>query len=220
MPIVRAMYLGWPGASEAYRFDGQYMLGDDLLVAPVTKPGAIAGKRVWFPPGRWIDVFTGAVHSGGAETLRVPLGRMPVFARAGAIVPRQVEPRVHGGQANPIALDVYAGANGSFDLYEDAGDGFGYQDGEFARTRFVWRGGRGALAIHGERGSFPDMRPQRRYVVRFIGVKRPREVTLTAAGRTRELHGWSYDPGTGRLQVATGPVGAQAGAAVRLVYSR
>ena len=48
----------------------------------------------------------------------------------------------------------------------------------------------------------------------------PREVTLTAAGRTRELHGWSYDPGTGRLQVATGPVGAQAGAAVRLVYSR
>ena len=90
LPLARAMYLRWPRGGDAYRFDRQYMLGDQLLVAPVAKPGDPARKRVWFPPGDWVDVFTGEVHSGPrVETLSVPLDRMPLFARAGSIVPRQ-----------------------------------------------------------------------------------------------------------------------------------
>ena len=108
LPIARPMYLDWPRAARAYRFDGQYMLGDELLVAPVTEPGPRATKRVWFPPGRWVDVFTGEAHAGGrSERLRVPLDRMPVFARTGAIVPRQPEPegsRRSGGSAGDRRL--------------------------------------------------------------------------------------------------------------------
>ena len=220
LPIVRAMYLRWPGASEAYRFDGQYMLGDELLVAPVTKPGATATKRVWFPPGRWVDVFTGEEHRGGrSERLRVPLDRMPVFARVGAIVPRDPDPAPRSSQADPLALDVYAGASGTDELYEDAGDGFGYRRGEFARTALRWRQNRSTLAIGAARGSFPGMRAKRRYVIRFVGVQRPGRVTITSGGRTRELRDWAYQPQTRRLEVSLGPV-SRAGATVRLDQRR
>jgi hypothetical protein len=215
LPIARAMYLGWPGARQAYRFDGQYMLGDDLLVAPVTEPGPHAAKRVWFPPGRWVDVFTGRVHLGGAaRTLRVPLERLPAFARAGAVVPRQPEPRIRGGQADPLALDVYAGAGGSSHLYEDAGEGFGYRDGRFARTPLRWNEQANALTIGAARGSFPGMRSGRRYLLRFVGLSRPRRVTVATGGASRELRGWSYDPATRRLEVATGRLPIRAAAVV------
>ncbi len=209
LPIARPMYLDWPRAARAYRFDGQYMLGDELLVAPVTEPGPRATKRVWFPPGRWVDVFTGEAHAGGrSERLRVPLDRMPVFARTGAIVPRQPEPKVRGGQADPLAIDVYAGADGSYSLYEDAGDGFGYRRGQFARTRLRWNQGSATLTIGRAHGRFPGMRPKRRYLLRFLGVDRPREVTLTTGGITRELRGWSYGPATGRLEASVAGLAA------------
>ena len=110
---------------DAYRFDRQYMLGDQLLVAPVAQPGDPARKRVWFPPGRWVDLFTGEVHTGArAETLTVPLERMPIFARAGAIVPRQdYVDHVGRGAPDPLILNVYAGDDGRFTLYEDEGVG-------------------------------------------------------------------------------------------------
>ena len=66
LPLARAMYLEWPKLGDAYRYDRQYMLGDQLLVAPVARPGDPARKRVWFPPGRWVDLFTGEVHTGAA----------------------------------------------------------------------------------------------------------------------------------------------------------
>lgn len=223
LPIARPMYLGWPGAEEAYRFDGQYMLGDDLLVAPVAKPGRRAAKRVWFPPGKWVDIFTGAVRRGGrSDRVSVPLDRMPVFARAGSIVPREpAESRAARGRVDPLALDVYAGSNGSTELYEDAGAGLDYQRGRFTRTGLRWRQGRGAasVTIGRARGDYPGMGKRRRYLLRFIGVARPDRVTIGSGGRARELRGWSYDPATRRLEVPTGSVATRGGATVRLDLS-
>ena len=161
-------------------------------------------------------MFTGEVHAGDrSERLRVPLDRMPVFARMGAIVPRQPDPKVRGGQADPLAIDVYAGADGSYSLYEDAGDGFGYRRDQFARTPLRWNQASATMTIGPAHGHFPGMRPRRRYQLRFLGVDRPRDVTLTTGGRTRELHGWSYDPATGRLEAAV--AGLTAGS-VRLEF--
>lgn len=199
LPMARGMYLAWPGFDEAYSFDRQYMLGSELLVAPVGTPGGT--KRVWFPPGEWVDLFTRERFSGPAVAeLRVPLERMPVFARAGGIVPRQ--PYMDSTRPGPlplVELDVYAGANGSFSLYEDSGEGFAYRDGSFARTRVSWNEGRRRLTVGADRGRFPGRRTRRAYRLRIVGVTRPRRVLI--GGRAARRFG--YDAGSQTLTLRT-----------------
>lgn len=86
MPVMRGLYLDFPGEPQAWAEDHEYLLGDWLLVAPVVEDRL--ERQVWLPPGRWIDWWSGAVHQG-PQTLRVsaPLDTIPLFARAGAIVP-------------------------------------------------------------------------------------------------------------------------------------
>jgi alpha-glucosidase (family GH31 glycosyl hydrolase) len=89
-PIVRAMYLAYPGEQEAYATSGsQYLYGPDLLVAPVTTPGTSATTTVWFPPGNsWTDYFTGKRYAGGTTAaITTTLDTMPVFVRSGAKKP-------------------------------------------------------------------------------------------------------------------------------------
>jgi alpha-glucosidase (family GH31 glycosyl hydrolase) len=220
LPIARAMYLEWPKLEAAYAFDRQYMLGDALLAAPVAKPGDPARKRVWFPPGRWVDVFTGEVHTGPrAETLKVPLDRMPLFARAGAVVPRQdYVDSTDRGAYDPLILNVYAGGDGRFTLYEDEGVGFGYQANASTRTQLRWdEGAKGAtLSIARARGTYPGDPATRRYSVRVLGVERPREVRIGG----RVVRGWKYDAAARLLIVDTPALGTKRAAAVTLVSGR
>ena len=169
LPLARGMYLQWPGHDAAYEHDRQFMLGDRLLVAPVGAAGDPAAKRVWFPPGEWVDIFTGDRHRGpAAEDLRVPLGRSPVFARTGAIIARD---RYAGASdkrdRGRLELHVYAGRSGSFDLYEDAGDGLAYRDGAFARSRLSWNERRRTVTIGRARGRFPGRVATRAYDIRL-----------------------------------------------------
>ncbi|WP_232344166.1 TIM-barrel domain-containing protein [Actinoplanes awajinensis] len=86
-PMVRAMYLAYPGEQDAYATAGsQYLYGPDLLVAPVTTPGTTATTTVWFPPGTtWTDYFTGKRYPGGTTAeVSTTLDTMPVFVRSGA----------------------------------------------------------------------------------------------------------------------------------------
>ncbi|HEY8000712.1 MAG TPA: TIM-barrel domain-containing protein [Solirubrobacterales bacterium] len=224
LPMARAMYLEWPRIGDAYRFDRQYMLGDELLVAPVGTPGDPAHKRVWFPPGDWVDLFTGEVHSGPrAETLAVPLERMPIFARAGSVLPRQdYVDHVERGAVDPLILNVYAGDDGDFTLYEDEGVGFGYQQGQFTRTQLRWSEAAesATLAIGGARGSYPGDPASRGYSVRISGVDRPSEVTvITRAGR-RELRQIHYDESARLLTVETGHLSTRKAATVEFSFGR
>ena len=224
LPLARAMYLGWPRLGAAYRFDRQYMLGDELLVAPVASPGDPARKRVWFPPGKWVDLFTGEVHSGPrAQRLTVPLERMPLFARAGAIVPRQdyvdhVAKRV----PDPLILNVYAGDDGQFNLYEDEGVGFGYQQRQFTRTQLRWNeaAGSATLAIGRARGSYPGDPARRRYSVRISGVARPSQVSIGSGGGRRQLDVADYDADVRLLTIETGPVATRRAATLELEFGR
>ena len=206
LPLVRPMYLSWPNAARAYRFDHQYMYGGGLLVAPIGN--AKGRKRVWFPPGEWTDIFTGRTYRGPAsKTLKVPLDRMPVFARPGAIVPRQrYADRIGSGRVDPLLVDVYAGGNGSFSLYEDSGDGLAYKSGEGARTELRWSEGRRSktLAIGARRGSFPGAKGKRRYVLKVHGIAGPSRVAVSAGGRTRQIRNFTYDKQKRLLSVDAG----------------
>jgi alpha-glucosidase (family GH31 glycosyl hydrolase) len=224
MPLARPMYLEWPRMSAAYRADDQYMLGDSLLVAPVSKPGRVVSRRVWLPPGDWIDIFTGdRLRGGGNRRVRAPLERMPVFARAGSIVPRQPYGGQTGrGQARKLTLDVYAGARGNFNLYEDEGDGYAYEGGAFARTPLRWsetaNGAR--LSIGRTRGQYAGGLKARGYELRIATRRRPAEIELAVRGRTRELHRWRIDREAGRLEIPVGRISTKRPAEVRITFSR
>lgn len=220
LPLARAMYLRWPRSGGAYRFDRQYMLGDELLVAPVARRGDPARKRVWFPPGDWVDVFTGTVHSGPrAETLSVPIERMPIFARAGAIVPRQeyVE-HIGRGAPDPLILNVYAGDDGRFELYEDEGVGFGYRHGKFTRTALRWNetASSSTLTIGRAEGRYPGDPARRSYSVRVLGVAKPTEVRV--GGRVaKAVH---YDAEAHQLTIETSALATRRPARVSLSFGR
>jgi len=189
LPITRGTYLTWPSENDAYLYNHEYMYGAELLVAPVGSAGDPASTTVWFPPGTWVDIFTGQRFSGpSVRTLSVPLAQMPAFARAGAIVPRAPYMDYSAERPlMPLALDVYAGHNGSFDFYEDAGEGFGYQHGQFAWTPMRWNQRTRTLTIAPARGHFPGQLRRRAYVVRLIGAARTLTVRIPATPTNRRI---------------------------------
>jgi alpha-glucosidase (family GH31 glycosyl hydrolase) len=216
LPMARAMYLGWPAQAPAYEHPTQYTLGRDVLVAPVAEPGDPAGVDVWFPPGTWVDWFTGERHRGPAvEKLSVPLERYPVFVRAGAVVPTQ--PAVEttpAGSPRALVLTAYRGS-GRGALYDDGGQDFAYERGALARTAFRQRG-RGrttTLTIGAARGRFPGQATVRTYELHVIGLPR-RPARVTVAGR--RIKSFSYDAATRTATVRTGRLSTRRAARVVL----
>ncbi|GIE91312.1 TIM-barrel domain-containing protein [Actinoplanes regularis] len=191
LPMTRALYLDWPELDEAYRHDTQYLLGDSLLVAPVTKPGLSTTTPVWFPPGTWTDLFTGTTFRGPAtRTVAATPDHMPVYVRAGGVV-AGADPGVNvAGQARDrLTLTAYPHASGGTTVYDDAGDGLGYRDGQYARIPVRYDEGRRAtLTVGPVDGTYPGAPATRRYTLAFAGVSRPHVVTV--AGRPAQ---WSYD---------------------------
>jgi hypothetical protein len=146
LPMSQPLYLDYPNETQAYNFPTEYLMGSNVLVAPVTTPGQVAAEQVWFPPGTWTDWFTGATFQGpSTQTLQVPVNRIPVFVKGGGIVPLQPA-TAHAADAgsSPLTLRVYPGGAGRFSLYQDAGSGLGYQQGQSATTTVATGPGDGA----------------------------------------------------------------------------
>jgi alpha-D-xyloside xylohydrolase len=137
----------------------QYMFGKALLVNPVVQPGATQ-RSVYLPSGtRWYDFWTGEAHDGGQtiET-KADLATIPVFARAGSIVPLgPVKQYADQKTAEPLELRVYPGQDGKFELYDDEGDGYGYEQGRHATTSLSWDDKTHRLAIGARQGKYPGM---------------------------------------------------------------
>jgi hypothetical protein len=202
LPIVRALYLQWPHRRAAYHHPVEYTVGRDVLVRPVNAAGDPAPTKVWFPPGVWIDYFTGRRYAGpSVQKLSVPLDRIPLFIRAGTVLPTQ--PAVAHTTAAPrdrLILTVFGDHSGSGQLYDDGGTGFGYQNGALAWTRFRSRvtaaGDR--LRIGAADGTFPGALATRSWTIRYVDVRRPSAVTVDGVA-TR----WRYDARTLTLTIRT-----------------
>jgi alpha-glucosidase (family GH31 glycosyl hydrolase) len=176
--LVTPMYYGNWEEPAAFEAKGQYYFGTELIAAPVTEPGnrktSLAVKRVWLPSGVWYNFFTGQRFTGGQwHELEVDLEDIPVFAKAGAIVP--LAPKAGwGGIENPAELDlhIFLGADNTFDLYEDDGETTDYERGKYAITRFSLEGNK--FIIHPATGD-PSILPYARtYRIHIHGVdKKP-----------------------------------------------
>ena len=139
MPLMRAMWLHYPGDATARRIGNQFLWGRDLLIAPVHTKGA-SSRDVYLPTGKWYDWWTNARVTGGRTIARdVDLGTMPIYARAGAIIP--FDPiRQYTSQpvTEPTTIRIYRGADGQFTLYEDDGLSQAYLQGRGSWTRMTW----------------------------------------------------------------------------------
>jgi alpha-glucosidase (family GH31 glycosyl hydrolase) len=194
MPMVRALYLAFPEVTDAYEHESQYLYGDAILIAPVRDGGAVATTEVWLPPGRWTDWFTGQTYSGqGPIGLTTDWHRTPAFVRDGGIVVQQDYMDFDGQK--PLAhltLTIAPGSPSDFQLYEDAGEGFGFEAGEYTFTPITQRAtaGRIELVIGPTEGDFPERIRARAYSVRLLDLDRaPAAVRVDAVA----LQGWTYD---------------------------
>ncbi|HSC40470.1 MAG TPA: TIM-barrel domain-containing protein, partial [Chitinophagaceae bacterium] len=140
MPLMRAMWLHYPEDEHARGMGSQYLWGRDLLVAPVFNKGAVS-RDVYLPPGDWYDWWTNAKETGGQTiTRQVDLATMPIYVRAGAIIPFDPVRQYTAEPVNePMMLKVYRGADGRFTLYEDDGISQDYLKGKAVLTRITWK---------------------------------------------------------------------------------
>ena len=146
------------------------MFGPAILVNPVLKADATR-RNVYLPAAAaWYDFWTGKSLTGGQEIeADAPLDRMPLFVRAGSILPMgpQIEYATQD-PAGPIELRIYRGADGKFDLYEDAGDGYEYEKGQHSVIPIRWNDRSSSLTIGSRQGSFPGMIEHRKFRVVLV----------------------------------------------------
>jgi alpha-glucosidase/alpha-D-xyloside xylohydrolase len=137
LPLMRALWLQYPHDPQAVTLGDEYLWGRDLLIAPVLEKGA-RSRRVYLPAGTWFDWWTDEKVAGQRWIERpVDLETMPIYARAGAIIPLDpVRQFTAQPVSEPATLRVYPGADGTFNLYDDDGQSLGYRDG--SDPKMVW----------------------------------------------------------------------------------
>jgi len=172
--FMRAMPVAYEDDAQCVGVADQYMLGHSFLVAPVVTDGA-ASRSVYLPNGgSWYDFWTGTHHEGGQRINRsTPQDIMPLYIPAGSILP--IGPEVQYSNEKPwddIEIRVYAGADGTFTLYEDELDGYGYQQGAYSEIPFTWNEASQTLTISQRKGDFNGMLQQRTFrIVRVSSSK-------------------------------------------------
>jgi alpha-glucosidase len=184
-PILRPLLFEYPEDETTYTADDEFLLGDALLVAPITRPG-IEHRYVYLPQGTWFHYWTGERFDGPAHILAyAPLGEPALYVKANTPIPLGPEAS-HTGErpTDPLTFLIYpADGAGEVALYEDAGDGFGYEDGEYARRTVSCEESGGHITVRiGEReGSFvPNRESLRLELRRFASA--PESVAVSGEG--------------------------------------
>jgi alpha-D-xyloside xylohydrolase len=196
--IMRSLIFDFSEDKKAVSLGNEYMYGPAFLICPVTEPMYYAAEGVkldrektwncYLPAGTvWHEFWTGKNYEGGQDvTVDAPLDKMPIFVKAGSIVP-MCEDAIEYADAvadKELELQVYDGADGEFTLYEDAGDGYGYENGEFTEIPLSWKEKERTLTLGQRKGSFAGMQQERSFVV-VCGDKKVKisytgeEVTVT-----------------------------------------
>ena len=158
-PLVMDFAADTAATQQAY----EYSFGPAFLVAPVTKPG-VTEWPVYLPKAAaWYNFWTGERHAGGQTVAApAPLATTPIFVKAGTIVPLGKRQQYTGQKtADTLEIRIYAGANGQFELYEDEGDSYRYEQGQRTLIAFAWNEQRQTLTIGPRQGTYSGALPRR-----------------------------------------------------------
>jgi alpha-D-xyloside xylohydrolase len=190
--IMRGLAMDFTDDKAAREVRDEYLFGKALLVAPVHQFKART-RMVYLPAGTdWYDFHSGERLAGGQTVeAQAPLSRMPLYVRAGSILPVGPDIQYSADKPGaPITLLVFTGSDGAFDFYEDDGVSYGYEHGEFSRIPLRYDAAKGVLVIGARSGSFNGMPEERTFKVRWIkpGAKAPADLDA-AADTTVEYKG-------------------------------
>ncbi len=200
--MIHPLYYDYPNADEAYDFGDEYFFGSDVIVAPVVQPmsedSLLASEDVWIPPGTWIEWNSGErLHGPKVVTRQYSLDDIPIFVRAGSIIPMQtLKQKADIENVDPLVLRIYPANGGSTSVYEDQGNSQGYRNGQFSRTTVKYGIVKGRImhiTIDPEKGTYPGMKRSRSYVVELMNVFPPERVTCNGAEIEFGDDGWKYD---------------------------
>ena len=189
--FLRALFMDFNEDSKVHNISNQYMFGKAFLVTPVTDPMYVFSKKekwsdpyedfskvgtqeVYLPRGtQWIDFWTGETFNGGQTiTKEVPIDIMPLYVRAGSIVP--FGPKVQYSTEkkwNNLEIRIYQGADGEFVLYEDENDNYNYEKGAYSTIKFNWDDTKRVLTISNRDGSFPGMLKSRKFNIVLVDTE-------------------------------------------------
>ena len=172
--MMRSLLFDFPEDERAAKISQEFMFGRSLLVCPVTEPMYYASgsrdlerektRECYLPAGcRWYDIRDNKVYEGGQTvTVDAPLDSIPVFARSGSIIPvRKGLSYAMEDNEEPVELHVFTGNDGEFLFYDDAGDDYAYEKGEFETIKITWSEKERLLTVGERRGSFEGMKAAR-----------------------------------------------------------
>lgn len=213
--FFRPLYYDYPEAPEAYDFKDEYVFGDDMIVAPITseldKNTRLAAKSLWIPPGEWIEWSSGEHLKGPQKLTRTfALNEIPVYVRAGAIVP--MAPKMDYSTQkplDPLILTVMPGPAGQTRVYEDAGNTLGYKKNEcrWTAVKQSRSGDTLKVTVSAAEGSFTGQTDHRSYEVRVVGVFPSKRVVVNGKElsfvREQGRAGWRYDGNRTTLIITT-----------------
>lgn len=166
--IMRHLIMDYREDENVKSIDNQFMFGPSFMINPVTSAG-VSQRSVYLPEGNWCDFWTGKQYAGSQTiTSAAPITRIPVFVKAGSIVPMGPEIMYATQSIDPTEIRVYKGANGSFTLYEDEGDTHNYENGSYSVIPFTYDEASKTLTIGARSGSYPNMPENRNFKIVWV----------------------------------------------------
>jgi alpha-D-xyloside xylohydrolase len=188
---MRALVMDFRDDPRTWNIGDQFLFGPSLLVNPVSEPGATT-RHLYLPKGKWYSFWTGeSIEGGRSIDAPAPLDQMPLFVRAGSIIP--MDPNIEYAEqpsTGAMELRVYAGGDADFTLYQDDGSTYKYEKGERATIAIHWDNAKGKLTIGDRVGQYPGMPTKQ--LIRVVYVDRNHGVA-TAESSASSGEVISYD---------------------------
>jgi len=175
--MLRLLAFDFAKDKKVWNIDDQFMFGQSMMICPVTEPmyyekgskqieNSLKTKKVYLPKGTgWYDFWSNQYYEGG-QTIEADamIDKIPIFIKAGSILPMtQVMQYVDEIPDAPIEVRIYPGADAEFEIYEDEGNSYRYENEEYAITKLSWSDSMNTLTIGEKVGSYPGMIKDRIY---------------------------------------------------------
>ena len=168
--MMRHLVMDYRTDEMVKNIDNQFLFGPFMMINPVTASG-VTKRSVYLPAGNWYDFWTGSHYVGGQTiNTNAPLERLPIFIKAGAILPMGPEIMYANQSADSLEIRVYQGADGSFVLYEDEGDTYKYEKNQYTEITFTYSESARQLTIGNRKGSFSNMLTNRVFKIVWVDV--------------------------------------------------